>query len=166
MDALALGVREAGLSVARNERKIWNHRRPAAGVPGRPASSNKPQWRGVVVRVLTGILAAELRDSRGERRPDGRGLGTGRSSCRSARALFTAAGQHRGTMGQLDGARLTILASDRACTWPRGGNRPGDHRRSRLIQARERNGNCGTRFCPACRAFVRRTSAGTVSIRW
>ena len=99
--ATAEGVREAGLSVARKNGKSGLIAALLLAYLCGPL--NAPQWRGIVVS-LTGGLAAELRDAIAAT-ADISGL---------AGLLTVRRSPPPGSIEGVDGARLTILASDKA----------------------------------------------------
>ena len=99
--ALAPGIREAGLSVARKNGKSGLIAALLLGYLCGPL--NCPQWRGIVVS-LTGALAAELRDAVVQT-AEASGL---------ANRLNVRRSPPPGSIDGQRGARLTILASDRA----------------------------------------------------
>ena len=101
VDALGPGVREAGMSVARKNGKSGLVAALLLACLIGPL--NRPLWRGIVVS-LTGALAGELRDAI--------------QQCAEISGLADRLNIKRspppGSIEGLDGARLTILASDRA----------------------------------------------------
>ena len=101
VEALGPGVREAGLSVARKNGKSGLIAGLLLAYLVGPL--NTPQWRGVVVS-LTGALAAELRDAVVQT-AEASGLDD---------LLQVRRSPPPGSITGLNGARLTILASDRA----------------------------------------------------
>ena len=100
-DALAPGVREAGLSVSRKSGK--SHLIGALLLAHLAGVLNRPLWRGVVVS-LTGALAVELRMAI-EQLADASGLA---DQIEVRRSPFP------GRVIGLQGSELTILASDKA----------------------------------------------------
>lgn len=99
--ALAAGIREAGLSVARKNGKSGLI--AALLLAHLAGPLNSPMWRGIVVS-LTGSLAGELRDAI-EQTAEASGL---------APCLTVKRSPPPGSIEGLNGARLTILASDKA----------------------------------------------------
>ena len=100
-DALAPGIRESGLSVSRKNGKSGLIAALLLAYLCGPL--NGPYWRGIVVS-LTGGLAAELRDAI-EQCAEMSGL---------AQHLKIRKAPPPGQIDGLDGARLQILASDKA----------------------------------------------------
>ena len=98
-DALALGVQEAGLSVARKNGKSGLIAALCLAYLVGPL--NQPEWRGLVVS-LTGALAGELRDA------------IAATAEASGMLLTTKRSPPPGEITGKNGARLTILASDKA----------------------------------------------------
>ena len=98
-DALAPGIQEAALSVARKNGKSGMIAALVLAYLVGPL--NQPEWRGLVIS-LTGNLAAELRDAI--------------SSTAAASGLLVSVKKAPppGEVTGLRGARLTILASDKA----------------------------------------------------
>jgi hypothetical protein len=101
VDALAPGVREAGLSVARKNGKSGLIAALLLGYLCGPL--NQSYWRGVVVS-LTGALAKELRDQV-EQIAEASGL---------AHLVTMRRSPSPGSVDGLSGSRLTCLASDKA----------------------------------------------------
>ena len=107
IDALAPGIREAGLSVARKNGKSGLVAALLLAYLVGPL--NVPEWRGLVVS-LTGTLAAELRDAI--------------SATAEASGLLVKVRKSPvpGEITGDNGARLTILASDKATGHAVGGD--------------------------------------------
>ena len=101
VEALGPGIREAGLSVGRKNGKSGLIAAVLLSYLVGPL--NTPQWRGVVVS-LTGALAAELRDA----------VVLTASASGLDNQLIVRRSPPPGSIEGLNGARLTILASDRA----------------------------------------------------
>ena len=117
--ALADGVREAGLSVARKNGKSGaSSRRLALAHLCGPL--NAEYWRGLVVS-LTGGLAKELRDAV-QFTAEASGLADRSITC----VQVTGSGAHRGAQR----GRSPGHTGQRPGNRPRGRRRPGHHRRS------------------------------------
>ena len=99
--ALAPGIREAGLSIARKNGKSRLIADLLLGHLVGPL--NAPQWRGIVVS-LTGVLAKELRDA----------VELTASASNLDGRIVVKRSPSPGSIEGANGARLTVLASDKA----------------------------------------------------